>query len=159
MSNERTLPESQGAEGGGSGHEEAQLQARGRQIKGDRPVKGTGPPVTAPDQPLGAAWGWACWLGLTASALITMLPGLMGSAGAAAQASRTKAECDEEGTSWELQCWFLEVEMKQMTVTKNTNCLQRREWGTLWGYCSLLLSCEAWVWTWFLWLSDSPAAS
>lgn len=36
MSNERTLPESQGAEGGGSGHEEAQLQARGRQIKGDQ---------------------------------------------------------------------------------------------------------------------------
>lgn len=36
MSNERTLPESQGAGGGGSGHEEAQLQARGRQIKGDQ---------------------------------------------------------------------------------------------------------------------------
>lgn len=42
-----------------------------------------------------------------------MFPGLMGSAGAAAQA-RTKAECDEEGTSWEFQCWFSEVEMKQM---------------------------------------------
>lgn len=45
----------------------------------------------------------------------------MGSAGAAAPASRTKAECDGEHSGWELQCGFSEVEMKQMTDTQDTN--------------------------------------
>lgn len=61
MSNERPLPQSQGAEGSGSGHGEAQLQAAGRADEG-KAVKGAGTVVTARDllgeQPRAGPVGW-----------------------------------------------------------------------------------------------------
>lgn len=108
MSNERTLPKSQGAGRSRAGHWEAQLQAAGQAEEG-KAVKGAGTAVTARDllgeQPQARPIGWAMEVCINHN-----VPWANGRCREGSRDYRTKAEHDEEGTSagWEfVRCVFL----------------------------------------------------